>query len=152
MFKFPKHAAVIAMAVAFTAMPLKSQSADLLVTAKQYIGQSERTNRKSLRNLLGVDPAITRWCGAFLSFVARRSGYRLPASHNQAAGWRSFGSAVKLKNARSGDVVVLRGHVTIFTRFAGAKVCGIGGNQSNTVRESCYSQRRVVAVRRPVKR
>lgn len=121
---------------------------DLYTTAKQYIGMSERGSRKSLRKMLGVDPVRVQWCGAFLGLVARKAGYRLPASHNIAASWSRFGRSVSLKQAKRGDIVVLRGHVTIFSGFAKGKVCGVGGNQSNAVRESCYRTSRVVAVRR----
>lgn len=150
-----KGAAALALAANILIVPATyspAASADLLVAARQYVGQTERGSRKALKRILGVDPAVTRWCGAFLSMIARKAGYRLPASHNVAGSWRAFGHPVKLKNARRGDVVVLRGHVTVFSRFRGREVCGIGGNQSNAVQESCYAMRRVVAVRRPRRR
>ncbi len=152
MSRLKQSIAALALAASISITPSLAQSADLLVAVKPYVGQHERANRKSLRRMLGVDPVITKWCGALLSAVARKSGYKVPAAGNQAASWRSFGTGVKLKHARKGDVVVMRGHVTIFTRFAKGKVCGIGGNQKNSVIESCYPQGRVVAVRRPVKR
>ena len=150
-----KGAAALAIAASLTIFPATfspASSADLLAAARQYVGQTERGSRKALKRLIGVDPRVTRWCGAFLSAMARKAGYKPPAGHNLARSWSSFGKPVKLKSARKGDVIVLRGHVTIFTRFAGGKVCGIGGNQSNAVQESCYSLRRVVSVRRPRRR
>lgn len=147
-----KGAVTLAIAANLLIVPATyspAASADLLNAARQYVGQTERGSRKALKRLIGVDPRVTKWCGAFLGYVVRKAGYKAPPGHNLAASWTRFGKAVKLKNARKGDVIVLRGHVTIFTRFAGGKVCGIGGNQSNAVQESCYAMRRVVSVRRP---
>lgn len=133
-------------------IPAPAAPADLLVVASRYVGQTERGNRGTLKALLGVDPRLVKWCGAFVAAMARKAGYRPPGAHNIAASWSRFGRSVGVKNARRGDVVVLRGHVTIFTKFKGGKICGIGGNQSNAVRESCYPMRRVVTVRRPRRR
>jgi uncharacterized protein (TIGR02594 family) len=123
-------------------------SADLYATAKQYIGLHERTNRKSLRKMLGVDPVRVQWCGAFLAMAARKAGYKPPSGANVAASWSRFGRSVSMRQAKRGDVVVMRGHVTVFTRIVKGKVCGVGGNQSNAIKESCYKTSRVVAVRR----
>lgn len=123
-------------------------SSDLYATAKQYIGMTERGHRKSLRKMLGVDPVRVQWCGAMMAFVARKAGYKPPVGANVAASWARFGRAVSLKQAKRGDVVVLRGHVTVFTKLVKGKICGVGGNQSNAIKESCYRTSRVIAVRR----
>ncbi len=132
--------------VAVLAAPAQSKS--LLSVAQQYIGWHETKNSASLKKLLGVNPRRTPWCAAFLSAVMRQTGRKPPAAPNLSSSWRSYGKAVKLSQARPGDVVVMRGHVTIFTKRKGNKVCGIGGNQKNMVVESCYPASRVKGVRR----
>lgn len=123
-------------------------SADLLAAARQYVGQHERTNRKALKRLIGVDPVLTRWCGAFLGYVARKAGRKPPSGHNLASSWVSYGKPVKLSQAKPGDVLVLHGHVGVFSGFKKGRVCMISGNSKNMVRSSCVSPKRVKVVRR----
>lgn len=115
-------------------------------------GMHERSNRAALKRTLGVDPARIPWCGAAAAWAVRKAGRKPPAGYMRAIAWRGYGKAVSMSHARRGDVLVLRNrrghHVTILTRKAGGKVCAIGGNQGNKVKESCYSARAVVAVRR----
>jgi uncharacterized protein (TIGR02594 family) len=154
MKKVKKYA--LALVIAFSSVPAysitystPSYAADLLIAAKPYIGQHERKNRKSLKKSLGVDPVRIKWCGAFMSLVTKRAGYKTPKNQNMARSWASFGKKVSLRNIRKGDVLVMRNHVTIYTRKSKSKVCGVGGNQGNSVKESCYSTGKVIAVRRP---
>jgi uncharacterized protein (TIGR02594 family) len=120
---------------------------NLSAIAGKYDGMHERTDRAALTRRLGVDPVRVRWCGAFAAHVVTTAGHKPPAGHLKASRWASFGYAVK--TPRRGDVVVMRNHVTFYTRSSAGRVCGIGGNQGNAVRESCYSARSVIAVRRP---
>lgn len=115
-------------------------------------GMHERSNRAALKRTLGVDPARIPWCGAAAAWAVRKAGRKPPAGYMRAIAWRGYGKAVSMSHARRGDVLVLRNkrghHVTILTRKAKGKICAIGGNQGNRVKESCYSARAVVAVRR----
>lgn len=120
----------------------------LLIAARSHVGLSERRDAAKIKRLIGVNPRRTPWCGAFVGAMARKIGRKPPAGYMRAASWRRWGRAVPLSAARPGDVVVLHRHVTIFTRRTKGRVCGIGGNQSNKVRESCYRANRVVTVRR----
>jgi uncharacterized protein (TIGR02594 family) len=141
-------AAALALSGCVTGAP--SGYGDLSKIAAGYSGLHERTDRKKLSRLVGVDPTRVPWCGAFAAAVAGKAGYEPPRHHLAAISWTRFGRPVKLSKARPGDVVVMRNHVTFFTRSSRGRVCGIGGNQGNAVRESCYSAGRVKAVRRPV--
>lgn len=120
----------------------------LLNAAKRYAGLHERTNNATLRKVLGVNPASVKWCGYFMGAIVRKAGGKVPAGYPRAISWSKAGRGVTMTSARAGDVIVMRNHVTIYTRRSGSKVCGIGGNQGNKVRESCYPAKRVVAVRR----
>jgi uncharacterized protein (TIGR02594 family) len=126
-------------------------SRDFTSVAEKYQGLHEHRNRRTLKKLVGADPARIRWCGFFAGAVVRSQGYRPPQGYPRARSWSTFGRSVAAKSVRRGDVVVMRSHVTFFTRRSGSKVCGVGGNQSNQVKESCYPARRVIAYRRGVK-
>lgn len=139
------RAVVLCIALLYAA---PADAGTLLNAAKRYTGLHERTNNATLRKMLGVNPAAVKWCGYFVGAVVRKLGGKVPAGYPRAISWRNAGRAVTITSARAGDVVVMRNHVTIYTRRSGSKVCGIGGNQGNKVRESCYPTKRVVAVRR----
>ncbi len=138
----------IFIAIILASMPMQLSASNILDVAQKHVGLSERNNRKALKKMLGVDPVKTQWCGAALAYFARKAGYKPPSGHNVAASWSRFGRSVSMRQIKRGDVVVLRGHVTVFTRAMKGKICGVGGNQSNAIKESCYKTSRVVAVRR----
>lgn len=125
-----------------------AESASLLNAAQKYVGLHERSNNATLRKVLGVNPARVPWCGYFITALVRKIGGKIPSGNGRAISWRNIGKPVTLSSARRGDLVVMRNHVTIYTKRTKGRVCGIGGNQSNRVRESCYSAGRVLAVRR----
>lgn len=115
-------------------------------------GMHERSNRAQLKKILGIDPARIPWCGAAVAWAVKKAGRKPPAAPLRAISWRSYGKSVTISSARRGDVFVVRNrrghHVSIVTKKSAGKICGIGGNQSNQVKESCYGARSVVAVRR----
>ena len=121
--------------------------ASTLSIAQKYIGLHERANRATLRKMMGFDPR-SPWCGAFAGFVVRKSGRKPPPGHNMARSWLRFGKAVKLAQARAGDVVVLGRHVGIFHSRRVGKVCLVGGNQSQMVKLTCYAASKIRGVRR----
>lgn len=120
---------------------------DMATLAGKYDGLHERRDRAALTRLVAVDPARVPWCGAFAAHVVGKAGHKPPAGYLKASQWASFGYAAR--TPRRGDVVVMRNHVTFYIRTVGGRICGIGGNQGNSVRESCYRARSVIAVRRP---
>jgi hypothetical protein len=81
--------------------------------------------RRKLSKYLGVDPATTDWCAAFLDATARHAGLPVPPNANVALSWLDYGTPVRPEDVRRGDVVVgnmmhrkagaLGGHVAIAT-------------------------------------
>jgi uncharacterized protein (TIGR02594 family) len=130
------------------ASPTPVHAAGLLNAAKAYMGLDERANTATLSRILGVNPRRVPWCGFFVAAMVKRMGGKLPEGHGRAIAWKSAGRAVTLTSARPGDIVVMGRHVMIYSKRDGKRVCGVGGNQSNKVRETCYSANRVLAVRR----
>lgn len=96
----------------------------------------------------------TPWCGWAMGYVMARCGIRPPFGRTGterfmwAESWRDWGDPVAIDDARPGDVVVLRRHVTMLDRRQGDVLICIGGNQSDQVRESRYPVDDVLAVRR----
>lgn len=127
-------------------------SAELLSKAQKYNGLHESKNNKTLRNILGVNPRSTPWCGHFLSFVAKQAGRTPPKSFALAKSWTSYGYAVPVAKAKPGDVVVVRTgkrfHAGILKRMTGKTAEILGGNQSNRVQVSNFSRKQIVSVRR----
>ncbi len=120
--------------------------------AKKYMGLHEAKHNGKLRKYLGINPRKTPWCGAFVGTVMKRAGKDRPSGYMRAASWKTSGKAVSLKNARKGDVVVVRTkrghHVGFYSSRKNGKVQLLGGNQSNRVQISNYSVKSVQAVRR----
>jgi uncharacterized protein (TIGR02594 family) len=127
--------------------------AGLVETMKRYEGLHESTNNKALRKMLGVNPRAVPWCGYMLAYVARKNGRKPPASFASARAWAKYGKYVQKRELRRSDVLVIitgrrQLHAGTFTKRVGAKVCLIGGNTSNRVKESCYPARNIYAARR----
>ena len=116
--------------------------------AKSYIGLREGT--KKANRAMGLNTRRVPWCGAFVDKVVTRSGGQSPAHPLRAYNWSKAGKKVSINKLRKGDVLIIRTkrghHVTVFSHKAKGRYCGIGGNQSNQVKLTCY--RRVVAARR----
>ena len=127
-------------------------SAELLSQAQRYNGLHESKNNKTLRNILGVNPRSTPWCGYFLNHIATKAGRKPPKSFALARSWTSFGYAVPVKDAKPGDVVVVRTgkryHAGVLKRLSGKTAEILGGNQSNRVQVSNFSRKQIVSVRR----
>lgn len=120
--------------------------------ARGYVGLHEKKHTSRLKKSIGVNPRRTPWCGAFVGSVAKRAGKRVPSGHLRALNWRGVGRAVTLKNARKGDVVVVRTkyghHVGFYSSVKNGRVQLLGGNQSNQVKISNYRIRSIVSIRR----
>ena len=129
-----------------------SANAGTFAIAKKYMGLHENKHTGKLRKAIGVNPRRTPWCGAFAGTVAKRAGKKAPGGHLKAASWKRAGKAVSLKNAKKGDVVVVRTkrghHVGFYAGRTKGRVQLLGGNQSNMVRISNYRTGSVVSVRR----
>lgn len=96
----------------------------------------------------------TAWCAAFANAMLRRAGY---AGTGSLAARSFLNWGQKLTEPRPGCIVVYKrgnsswqGHVNFFTRRAGGKVYGIGGNQGNAVNEVGINEADVLGYRWPV--
>jgi len=120
--------------------------------AKRYMGLHERKHTGKLRRYIGVNPRRTPWCGAFVATVSKRAGKKVPNGHLKAASWKRVGKGVSLKNARKGDLVIIRTkrgyHVGFYAGRKNGRVQVLGGNQSNMVKISNYRLGSVRSVRR----
>ena len=142
----------IVFAIFFTAGVLVFHKANAtpqrLHIAKQYIGLKEGTRRAN--KAMGLNTRSTPWCGRFAYVVAKQAGTPIPKHHLAAKSWKRAGRRVKVSQARAGDYLIIRTkrgyHVTIHSRRTKGRMCGVGGNQSNRVKETCYRTGSVVAV------
>lgn len=120
--------------------------------ARKYVGLHEKTHTKQLAGTLGVNPRRTPWCGAFVGAVMKRAGKSVPNGYMKAASWTRVGKAVSLKQAKKGDVVVVRTkyghHVGLYAGQKGGRVLLLGGNQSNRVQVSGYKYGNIRSIRR----
>lgn len=119
---------------------------------EKVLGLHETKNNRTIRKIVGVNPARIPWCGGAVSYAVRKAGGRPVRGHLRALNWKRFGKAVRLSRARKGDVVVLRTkrghHVSIYKGRYKGRVILCGGNQSNRFKCSSYRASSVLAVRR----
>lgn len=144
--------ATLIVAALLAPVSIQSAHAGAYSIAKKYVGLHEAKHNSKLRRYLGVNPRKTPWCGAFVGTVAKRAGKSVPNGYMRAASWKRAGKAVSLKNAKKGDVVVVRTkyghHVGFYAGRKNGRVQLLGGNQSNRVQISNYRIGSVQAVRR----
>lgn len=103
------------------------------------------------------------WCSAFMNYIAWL--LRLPRSKSlMARSWLRVGVPIELKDASAGfDVVVFKrgegpqpgpdvinapGHVGFYAGVHEGRILVLGGNQSDTVRVTGYTESRLLGVRR----
>jgi uncharacterized protein (TIGR02594 family) len=133
---------IIAASIAFLLSSLPTiANADMLSTAKKYVGLTERGHTATIKQLIGANPRSTKWCGLFIKAIAKKNGKKIPSNPASSQSWKQVG--VKISKPKPGDIAILSSHVTIFTRYKNGRMCGVGGNQSNSVQESCYSSKRI---------
>ena len=157
-FKRARFALVMTLGMATFAVPtLKWQNAEAnpvrLKAIERVVGLHERKNRKTIQNMVGINPSTTPWCGAATAYAVRKAGGKPPQYANKALNWSKFGKGVSLSNARKGDVVVMRFkrgyHVALFKKHAGnGRIELCGGNMSDQFKCSSYKSSNVKAVRR----
>lgn len=93
------------------------------------------------------------WCGVFVAYCMAMSGIRPVFGAADidkwmwAQAWKQFGTATSAPQI--GDVLVLARHVTMYAGTRDGRYIGLGGNQSDSVKESLYSADSVEAIRRP---
>lgn len=130
-------------------------TASTYTKAKQYVGLSERHNRKQLRKIVHVDPVRTPWCASFVNAVLNSVG--LSGTHSNSA--MSFAKyKTKTRTPHKGDIVVLRrhggsgAHVGFFKSFekhnGRTYVAVLGGNMNNKVMVKTYPVHKVISYRK----
>lgn len=128
---------------------------------KQRIGQQEVRNRKELINFfkkygITCDPSTTPWCAYMVGACERAVGNKGTGS-GLARSYLKYGEAISKEDAEEGDIVIFSrgsnnysGHVTYFVEWDDDNntVVVLGGNQSDMVCYSHYSQDRILGIRR----
>lgn len=110
-----------------------------------YIGLHERQNKAQVQSITKVNPSRVPWCAAFVNGVLRQAGHSGTGS-NAAISFAKYKKPTK--TPKRGDIVVFRSHVGFFHSFTGSgRVSVLGGNQSNRVKISTYSTRKVISYR-----
>lgn len=131
--------------------PPKKKPIQIYEKASSYAGLNENKNRKTIRNLVGIDPVVVPWCAAFINAILEREGF-IGTNDNRARSFKDYG--VKVVNPEVGDIVVFKSHVGIFIQYkqmGGTLYVGVlGGNQSNSVKVSYFPVKKIIAIRRPI--
>lgn len=137
--------------------PAAYTSNNIIAYADNYIGYTERKNRRELTKKLKIDPVETPWCAGFVNYILESVGFKSTGSL-EAASYNSYG--YKVQTPISGDIVLVRRnggsgrHVGFFHSFAsenGIKyVVVLGGNQDGSVSLKKYPVSSVTGYRRPV--
>lgn len=102
------------------------------------------------RRYLGTNPTKRRslWCGAFMNLVLERSGLKRGPS-DLAKSFASYGQ--RIPGPQVGALAVMSrgprgGHVGVVSGIdPSGNVIVVSGNHNNTVAESVYSRRRILA-------
>lgn len=118
---------------------------DIFSRAFEYIGLHERQHKAKVQSITKVNPSRVPWCAAFVNGILSQTG-RQGTGSNAAASFAKYKSPTK--TPKKGDIVVMRGHVGFFQSFVGkGRVAVLGGNQSNRVKISAFSTRKVLSYR-----
>ena len=107
-----------------------AQSSDLVSEARRFLGSGRMAGMPS------------RWCGAFLALVARRTGHSVPASPNIARTWVSAGPHVA---ARPGTLMVMKHHIGVVVGVDGPVITLLSGNHGHRVAIGHYEASRALA-------
>lgn len=101
---------------------------------------------------LNSDGSKTAWCGCIMGEWHYELGLARPQDYFRAINWLNVGKQVALGDAQPGDVVVVSrsggNHVALFVKREGDRIVLLGGNQSNTVKESSYPISTLKGIRR----
>lgn len=125
------------------------------------VGLHEISDRKTLKNLLGVDPVQYEWCAAFVNLILNY--HEIPGSESVsdspllARSFMQWGTEVVIP--KRGDVVILKrgnyswqGHVGFYyeTIVENDKKYYVilGGNQNDSISYEKFPVKSVVSIRR----
>lgn len=121
--------------------------------AKDYHGKHEVEDNAQLKALLGIDPAKTAWCAAFVNVIERKCG-RKGTGKLAARSFLTYGDEVS--TPQLGDIVIFKrgklpwqGHVGYYMSQDKNGILVLGGNQSNKVCYKYYAKDALLGFRRP---
>lgn len=120
--------------------------------ARAYHGMHEVGHNKTLKKLLGFNPATTPWCAGFVNAIekmCRREG----TGQLLARSFLKYGE--KTETPKLGDIVVFRrgdsswqGHVGYYVNEDNNGILVLGGNQNNKVCYKYYPASKLLGYRR----
>jgi uncharacterized protein (TIGR02594 family) len=127
------------------------------VSAFKYVGLEENKDRKSIKELVGVDPVQTEWCAAFVNAVLEENDIKTSAAFSDyplmARSFLSWGE--KVDDPKLGDIVVFErgedgwtGHVGFFIEERGNQYLVFGGNQDDKITFKEYPKNKLLGIRR----
>lgn len=139
-----------------------AEAAPWLATMRGIVGTEEYAGGADNLTILGWRDEIARrypemasycrnythdsipWCGLVMAYVMAVNGVRPPFNPGNelesflwAQSWKML-AGTRLAQPRPGCVLVLPRHVTLYERTEGEHYVCVGGNQSDSVRESRY--------------
>lgn len=117
-----------------------------LAVAEQFVGMNEQTDRVTLKEFLGIDPARVEWCAAFVNSVLADVDIAGTGSL-MARSYLEWGSSTTTPSP--GDIMVFsrgnsnwQGHVGFYVATVTYKNRAywivLGGNQDNSVSYRLY--------------
>ena len=83
------------------------------------------------------------WCGDFASLILQRTGHR-PLAGRMAASALAYGP--RTRNPKSGDLIVMRGHVGFFAGWEHGRVLMVSGNWGRRVARATISPLAIAAL------
>jgi uncharacterized protein (TIGR02594 family) len=124
-----------------------------ITEAKRYHGRKEVADRSFLKVLLGIDPATTAWCAAFVNAIEKRCG-RTGTGKLNARSYLHYGTPTA--TPKLGDIAVFKrgnssweGHVGYYIFQDDNGILVLGGNQSNKVCYKYYPKAALLGYRKP---
>jgi len=121
--------------------------------AEQYLGLHEIDNNNPLELILGIDPAKTEWCAAFVSHVLEQQQKPIAQFPLWSRSYLRWGEEVE--QAQEGDIVIFQregsdwqGHVGFYVEETETHIVVLGGNQDNKVGYKLYAKSNLLGIRR----
>lgn len=124
--------------------------------ARKYIGLHEVKDNYILQGLLGLNPAKTAWCAAFVNAIEKECGADGTGAWN-AKSYLNYGESIVEDSEEfrpePGNIVIFDrggdlGHVAYVTRYNNDTIWTLGGNQNNMVCEEAHSWDKLIDIRR----
>lgn len=136
------------------------KSPRVIAEAMKYFGVKEIVGSKHNPQILGwakelgIEKVYTSdeipWCGLFVGYIVKQSGYNPVKSPLWAKDWLNFGTPVKI--AGLGDILIFGrdggGHVGFYVGEDVSCYHVLGGNQSNEVNITRILKNRLLGIRR----